>query len=50
MEKAKVDPDYGHAAPKWTSVGRIDSAWSVRNLVVSYKIYKDKKEKGEFVP
>ena len=50
MEKAKADPDYGHDAPKWTSVGRIDSAWSVRNLVVSYKIYKEKKEKGEFVP
>jgi len=50
MGKAKADPDYAHHAPTNTSVGRIDSGWSVRNLVVSYKIMKDKREKGEFVP
>ena len=50
MEKAKANPDYAHDAPKWTSVGRIDSGWSVRNLVLSYKIMKEKLEKGEYVP
>ena len=50
MEKAKADPDYAHHAPKWTAVGRIDAGWSVRNLVLSYKLLKEKLENGEYVP
>ncbi|MCG3216652.1 MAG: aminomethyl-transferring glycine dehydrogenase subunit GcvPB, partial [Candidatus Heimdallarchaeota archaeon] len=44
MEKAKKDPDYAHNAPEWSAVGRIDDAHSVRNLVLSWKMMKEKKE------
>ncbi len=44
MEKAKKDPDYAHNAPEWSAVGRVDDAHSVRNLVLSWKMMKEKKE------
>ena len=50
MEKAKANPEYAHHAPQWTAVGRIDAAWAVRNLVLSYKLLKEKREQGEYVP
>ncbi len=50
MEKARKDPEYAHHAPHNAAVSRVDIGWSVKNLVVSYKILKEKLEKGEYVP
>jgi glycine dehydrogenase subunit 2 len=50
MEKARKDPEYAHNAPKWTAIGRVDDAWAVKNLVLSYKLMKEKQKEGEYIP
>ena len=44
MDKARKDPDYAHHAPKWTSIGRVDDAYAIRNLTLSWKMMKEKQE------
>ncbi len=44
MDKARKDPDYAHNAPKWTSIGRVDDAYAIRNLTLSWKMMKEKQE------
>ncbi|MHA1829563.1 MAG: hypothetical protein ACTSX6_13065 [Candidatus Heimdallarchaeaceae archaeon] len=50
MDKARANPDYAHAAPQWAAVGRVDDGWSVRKLIMSWKIYQRLKEAGEDIP
>lgn len=50
IDKARDNPDYAHDAPYWTSVGRLDDSWAVKNLILSYKMIKNLKTKGEWPP
>jgi len=45
IEKAKKDPEYAHKAPYWTAVGRVDDAFAVKNLILSWKMMKEKRQK-----
>lgn len=40
IEKAKNNPDYAHHAPTNTAVGRVDDAYAVKNLTLSWKMMK----------
>ncbi|MHA1408236.1 MAG: hypothetical protein ACTSSG_12765 [Candidatus Heimdallarchaeaceae archaeon] len=50
MDKARENPDYTHAAPQWVAVGRVDDGWSVRKLIMSWKLYKEKKATDDEIP
>jgi glycine dehydrogenase subunit 2 len=50
MVKARADAEYAHHAPHNAAVSRVDIGWSVKNLIVSNKILKEKRENGEYVP
>ena len=46
IEKAKNNPEYAHKAPEWTAIGRVDDAYAVKNLILSWKMLKEKEEKA----
>ena len=42
IEKAKEDPEYAHKAPYKTAVGRVDDAYAIKNLILSWKMMKER--------